>query len=274
MPTEKRARQRENREKLLAARARVERIERLKRRGIVLAVILIIVAIFAWLTNRDTGDPEPSATVATVATVATTLPSQTRGPVDYAGFRAQTTACEGTQPAERVEMTFEAPADQALSGSVQATLQTSCGSIELALDADAAPESVNSFVFLAREGYFDGTACHRLVPGFVLQCGDPGATGGGDPGYVVPDEFPADGFLYDTGVIAMANAGPGTTGSQFFLVIVDGSLLPPLFSVLGTFTVSDGTLAALAQVPLGLSPGGEQSGPLETIYLDSVVVEE
>ena len=267
MPTEKRARQRENREKLLAARARVERIERLKRRGIILAVILIIVAIFAWLTNRDTGDPEPSTTV------ATTLPSQTRGPVDYAGFRAQTTACGGTQPAERVEMTFEAPADQALSGSVQATLQTSCGSIELALDADAAPESVNSFVFLAREGYFDGTACHRLVAGFVLQCGDPGATGGGDPGYVVPDEFPADGFVYDTGVIAMANAGPGTTGSQFFLVIGDDSLLPPRFSVLGTFTDSDGALAALAQVPLGLSPGGEQSGPLETIYLDSIVVE-
>ena len=83
---------------------------------------------------------------------------------------------------------------------------------------------------------------------------------------------PPKGFVYGQGVVAMANAGVGTTGSQFFLVIGNGTSLPPAFSVLGTFTDPDGTLAALAAVPLGVAPGGERSGPLETIYLNSVVV--
>ena len=151
-----------------------------------------------------------------------------------------------------------------------ATLNTSCGPIEMMLDADGFPETVNSFVFLAREGYFDGTVCHRFVDGFLLQCGDPTATGGGDAGYSLPDEFPEDGFVYGRGVVAMANAGAGTTGSQFFIVTGDASQLGPQFSILGEVLGSDDTLAALDGIPRGLQPNGEPSAPLETIYIDSV----
>ena len=270
MATDKRVRQRENREKLRAERSRLERIEKMKRRGVILIVILAVVATFAWLTNRQSGVTETPA--ATLETSEATLPSVDPSPSDYAGFRAQPTACGAEQPEAIQEMSFLAPVDQGLTGTVQAVLHTSCGHIDFSLDAAAAPESVNSFAFLASEGYFDGSVCHRLVPGFVLQCGDQTATGGGDPGYALSDEFPAEGFVYGQGVVAMANAGVGTTGSQFFLVIGDGSFLPASFSVLGTFSDPEGTLAALAAVPLGVAPGGERSGPLETIYLNSVVV--
>jgi cyclophilin family peptidyl-prolyl cis-trans isomerase len=171
-------------------------------------------------------------------------------------------------------MQFDAPEDQGLTGTITATLQTSCGPIALSLDASGYPQTVNSFVFLARKGYFDGTVCHRLAKGFVLQCGDPTAIGVGGPGYTIPDEFPPQGFTYDKGVVAMANAGPGTTGSQFFIVIGDASFLDPAFSILGTVVGSGDTLAKLDSVPVGITSGPqpEQSSPLETIYLDSVSI--
>lgn len=218
--------------------------------------------------TEEAGEPE-TPTTAGPAPVST----EPREPAaDYAGFRAQPTACGAQAPDESTAMSFDAPADQGLSGIVTVQVDTSCGPLVFALDADAAPETVNSFVFLARAGFFDGTVCHRLIPGFVLQCGDPTATGAGGPGYTVPDEFPEPDFVYEEGVLAMANAGPGTTGSQFFIVIGDASFLGPVYSVFGSFTDTAGTLASLVEVPLG-SLGGEQSRPLETIYLNQVTVE-
>jgi len=193
-------------------------------------------------------------------------------PAGYGEFREQPTACAGERPDALEEMQFDAPADQGLSGVVTGIISTSCGDIELALDADAYPETVNSFVFLARSGYFDGVACHRLVPGFVLQCGDQSATGTTGPGYTVPDEFPESDFTYGRGVVAMANAGPGTTGSQFFIVIGDASFLDPAFSVLGNVVGSEYTLDALHTIPLGLSARGEESVPLETLYITGVEI--
>jgi peptidylprolyl isomerase len=193
-------------------------------------------------------------------------------PSGYDQFLTQPTACGAPQPAPVESMTFAGPEDQALSGVIIAVISTSCGDIELALDADAYPETVNSFVFLARSGYYDGVVCHRLVSGFVLQCGDQTATGGSGPGYTVPDEYPPSDFVYGQGVVAMANAGPGTTGSQFFIVIGDASFLDPAFSILGTVVGSEDTIAALDSVPLGLSARGEQSVPLETVYIDGVEI--
>lgn len=259
MGTDKRARQRENRDKQLAERARKERNEKLVRRGRFLLVIAVVVGIFWWLTTRDTGETEVAA------------PESAIPPSSYDEFFAQGTACGDNQPPARAQISFDEPDDLGLSGVQTATLNTSCGSVTMTLDADASPETVNSFLFLAQEGYFDGTACHRLVPGFVLQCGDPSATGVGEPGYRIADEFPDDGFVYEQGVIAMANAGSGTTGSQFFLVIGDASFLGPEFNVLGTFEDA-GLIEALGTVPLAASPRGEVSVPLETIYINSVSV--
>ncbi len=111
-------------------------------------------------------------------------------------------------------------------------VRTNRGDITLTFTPETAPCTVNSFVSLAEQGYFDGTKCHRLVPGFVLQCGDPSATGMGGPGYRFDDELSGD-ETYPTGTLAMANAGPDTNGSQFFIVLADADL-PPSYTVFGS----------------------------------------
>lgn len=197
------------------------------------------------------------------------------GPSSYQDFRAQSVACDGSEPSALVLKSFDQPEDQNLAGTVTATITTSCGDIEIELDADASPETVNSFVFLAREGYFDSTACHRMVSGFVLQCGDQTASGVGGPGYTIPDELPENGFAYEQGIVAMANSGAGTTGSQFFIVLGDNEL-PAEFSVLGRVVGSEDTLTALAAVPLALGAGAvpELSSPLESIYIEGITISE
>jgi peptidyl-prolyl cis-trans isomerase B (cyclophilin B) len=275
MPSDKRERQRANREAKLAEQQKQDRRAGLRRSVIRWTVIAAIVLTGLWLFSLrggedDNGDEAAETTLATTTTTLSTEDLPELGPSDYAGFRDQPTACGGDQPDEITPLSFEAPEDMGLSGTVSATLTTSCGDIEFALDADTYPETVNSFVFLADQGYFDGTVCHRLVPDFVLQCGDATATGAGDAGYDIPDEFPADDFTYEQGAVAMANAGPGTTGSQFFIVIGDASALGPQFSVLGTVVGSEETLTALLDIPLGISGSGEVSAPLETLYLETV----
>ncbi|MCB2223519.1 MAG: peptidylprolyl isomerase [Actinobacteria bacterium] len=159
-----------------------------------------------------------------------------------------------------------------LTGPVEATLETSCGDITLLLDPSVAPATVNSFVFLAQQGYFDGIALHRVVPGYIAQIGDPTASGYGDPGYRLPDEWPPAGFLYERGVVAMANAGPGTTGSQFFVMLGDAAL-PPTYTVFGVVASGMDVLDRMAEVPMGPNPGDAvDSRPLETIYVERVVV--
>jgi len=128
------------------------------------------------------------------------------------------------------------PTDKvAASGTTMLTLMLNDKPVPLTLDRKKAPCTVNSFVSLAGQGYFDGTSCHRLTTAgglFVLQCGDPTGTGAGGPGYEFADEL-AGITGYPAGTIAMANAGPGTNGSQFFIVYQD-SQLPPNYTVFGT----------------------------------------
>jgi peptidyl-prolyl cis-trans isomerase B (cyclophilin B) len=99
----------------------------------------------------------------------------------------------------------------------RATIETERGSIELELYPQHAPKTVNNFVFLAREGFYDGVAFHRVISDFMIQGGDPTGTGRGGPGYRFEDEIAGNPLKHETGVISMANAGPGTNGSQFFI---------------------------------------------------------
>lgn len=101
--------------------------------------------------------------------------------------------------------------------SYQATIETNKGTIVLDLAANYAPMTVNNFVFLARQGYYDRVKFHRVISNFVIQGGDPTGTGAGGPGYTFPDEVKNNPLKHETGVISMANAGPGTNGSQFFI---------------------------------------------------------
>ena len=199
-------------------------------------------------------------------------------PGSYEGFRSQPTACGAEQPNPETVLTFDAPESQpdvTAEATITATLETSCGDIEIELNAEGAPETVNSFVFLAREGYFDGQVFHRVVEGFRVFSGDPEATGSGGPGYRVPDEFPSDDFVYTPGAVAMDNAGKGTTGSQFFIVIGESaSVLNPQFNLLGEVISGTETLERIAAVETTVRPGTtEQSLPLETVYIEKATVE-
>src|SRR5580700_1417628 len=147
-----------------------------------------------------------------------------------------------------------------------ATMVTSHGTMVINLDPLAAPRAVNSFVFLARYHYFDGIVFHRIIPGFVLQGGDPTGSGSGGPGYRFADELPPAG-RYNVGSLAMANAGPDTNGSQFFIISgPDGVRLPPLYSHFGE-------LVSGADVVERIDAVGTRSGtPSDDVVIESVTI--
>ena len=148
-------------------------------------------------------------------------------------------------------------------------MATSKGTMTIALDPVAAPRTVNNFVFLARYHYFDGVAFHRIIPGFVIQGGDPEGTGRGGPGYRFADELPKPG-RYEVGSLAMANAGPDTNGSQFFIISgPDGVRLPPQYSLFGKVV---GGLDVVASLDAVGSPGA--GTPKERVTIDSVTIAE
>jgi cyclophilin family peptidyl-prolyl cis-trans isomerase len=190
----------------------------------------------------------------------------------YLAFRDQPVACGADRPPPAEDLSWEAPGDQGLSGPVSATVTTSCGAFTIEVDPGAAPQAANSFVFLAREGYFDGTVTHRVVPGNFIQFGDPTATGRGGPGYRLPDELPSPGTVYTRGTVAMANAGPNTAGSQFFVMLADLPL-PADYTIFGRVTSGLETLDRIATVPLAVNPPDvSPSRPMETVYVERVAV--
>ncbi len=183
-------------------------------------------------------------------------------------------ACEyaegGAPAAKEVE---PPPADATVSGDVTVTITTGLGDIAATLDADATPCTVNSFVSLAEQGYFDDTQCHRLTTAgiLVLQCGDPTATGSGGPGYSFADELTGE-ESYPAGTLAMANAGPNTNGSQFFIVYGD-TPLPPAYTVFGT--VDDAAVALVEGVAEEGTDNGNGEGdgaPNQAVEIESVTV--
>jgi cyclophilin family peptidyl-prolyl cis-trans isomerase/FKBP-type peptidyl-prolyl cis-trans isomerase len=159
-----------------------------------------------------------------------------------------------------------------VTASYTAEIVTNFGTITVELDPAEAPLAVNSFVTLARYHYFDGTECHRAIPGFVVQCGDPTATGTGGPGYRFADELPEAGE-YEIGSLAMANSGPDTNGSQFFIVTGEaGAALPPQYTLFGVVIEGlDTTLPALDAVA---NPESNGVPPLEQILIESVTITE
>lgn len=141
-------------------------------------------------------------------------------------------------------------------------MQTSEGSFEITLDTARAPITANSFAYLAKKGFYDGTVFHRVVPGFVIQGGDPYATGTGEnggsggPGYSVVEAPPADA-AYTKGVVAMAKTGaeaPGTSGSQFYVVSGEDAGLPADYAIVGTVTKGLGTVAKIDALGQGDGP--------------------
>jgi cyclophilin family peptidyl-prolyl cis-trans isomerase len=187
-----------------------------------------------------------------------------------------TSSCTHTQPARGSTKTYTKAPPMTIDAAktYTATMTTSCGTITMTLDAKDAPKTVNSFVFLARAHFFDGLKFHRIVPDFVVQGGDPKGDGSGGPGYSLPDEPPKAG--YKAGSVAMANAGSGTTGSQFFLVVsANGAKTlggPPYkYSALGQM---DAKGLAVTQAMEKFAPSSGDGPPTKPLYIDKVTISE
>ena len=152
-----------------------------------------------------------------------------------------------------------------------ATVSTNCGEFEITLDAKRAPKTGGSFKYLADKGFYDGLGFHRIVPGFVIQGGDPKGDGSGGPGYSIVEPPPED-LTYDKGVVAMAKTAiedPGTSGSQFFVVTGEDAQLPPEYALVGKVTSGQQVVDLI-----GVSPVGPDEQPVKPIVMKSVEVEE
>jgi peptidyl-prolyl cis-trans isomerase B (cyclophilin B) len=243
--------------------ARAARRRRNQRIGWTIAALVAVGAIaVVLLWPRSTGSDvaEPS-----------TSPSASASPSATADIGCDPAPTPPAEPAS-----WDSAPDSSIKKKTDytLTLDTNCGSIVIETDAADAPETVNSMLWLAEQGYFDSTLCHRVTTDgiYVLQCGDPTATGAGGPGYTVPDEnLPAEGSAnYPAGTVAMANAGPGTSGSQFFIVYED-TTLPASYTIWGTVTSGLDVVQRVAAA--GVAGGGTDGSPAAPIGIVSATVE-
>ncbi|WP_345678966.1 peptidylprolyl isomerase [Yinghuangia aomiensis] len=208
----------------------------------------------------------PTATSTPTASDTATAPAVPDAPTGQANAAgcAQETPTSSAMSFPSPPMTIDP------SGSYTMTLKTNCGTVAFKLDAAKAPTTVNSFAFLSSKGYFDHSPCHRLTTEgiYVLQCGDPTGTGSGGPGYQFSDENLA-GATYPKGTLAMANAGPGTNGSQFFIVWND-TQLPPNYTPFGT--VTDGMDVVRRIADAGVEGGATDGTPKAGVVVDTMTV--
>jgi peptidyl-prolyl cis-trans isomerase B (cyclophilin B) len=273
-----------NEQRRQAAKRKLERqlarrAERAKRRRIwgvtiTVAVVVAAVGVVYWLVNLGP-DGEASTNPDDTAAAKTTKGA--------CGYKEDTTS----SAPKKVGLPDD-PAETPKTGTVNVTLTTGQGEIPIALDRAKAPCTVQSMEFLIKKKFFDNTNCHRLTASAglkVLQCGDPEGTGAGGPGYSIPDELPTDlaagptgqdgspTVIYPRGVVAMANAGANTGGSQFFLVYGD-STLPPNYTVFGTMDATG--LATVDKIAAaGITPGqngNEDGAPVTPVTISSAVV--
>jgi peptidyl-prolyl cis-trans isomerase B (cyclophilin B) len=248
-------------------------------------VILVVLSIlFTWALFRSLDDALNNAggnspgSPGIIAEPGSQLPDFV--PPQNLGGNCQYPAT--TEPAAKPARPPRTGRVPTVPAEVDASLSTNVGNIGLQLDNAKAPCTVNSFVSLAQQGFFDNTTCHRLATSpelGVLQCGDPAGTGAGGPGYRFPNEYPTSQYrlsdpglqtpvIYPRGTLAMANAGQGTNGSQFFLVYRDSSL-PPTYTVFGT--IDETGLAPLDKVAAaGVAGGGDDGEPATEVKISSV----
>lgn len=276
MPSNEQRRQAAKRklERQLARRA--ERAKRRRIWGVSLTVIVVVavVGLVYWLANLGPEDSEAATNPSEESTANTT-----EGACAYAESPTE-------KPPKDVGMPDD-PAETPSTGTLKVTVTTDQGAIPLTLDRAKAPCTVQSMEHLVKSKFFDGTTCHRLTSSAglkVLQCGDPNGDGTGGPGYSVPDELPTDLAdapadpsgqpvkIYPRGTLAMANSGPDTGGSQFFMVYGD-STLPPDYTVFGT--VDAPGLAVLDKIAkAGITPGNspEDGAPKQPVNIKSATI--
>ena len=255
---------------VVAQRQALMRRRRAARLGAVLTALVLIIG--AALITAGGDDEE--------GTGAGSQPDPTAAPVESVPEKSaepaapDAVACGAKAPPPAKSKQYDA-AEQVLEDGVdyRAVIETSCGTIEMDLLEDEAPVTVNNFVFLAQEGFFDGLIFHRVEPTFVIQGGDPQGTGAGGPGYEFEDELWAKSKEYVYGTVAMANAGPNTNGSQFFVIVHEPrnqqAGLAPAYSVFGY--VDESSYETLEKIKKVETAG---STPVSAVYMESVEIEE
>jgi cyclophilin family peptidyl-prolyl cis-trans isomerase len=273
----------------LAARRQAERQAAKRRRDITVGVVggiaglALLVAGYLILTDRD-DDPQasPSAS-ASVSAAPSGEPGTRTGSVRPVVDPPATVACGAEAPPDAGKPTaqYAGPPPMTIdpSGTYTATIATSCGTFEVDLLPEIAPEAVNSFVFLADEGFYDGLTFHRIVEDFVIQGGDPTGDGTGGPGYSFDIETSPDRTFDAAGSLAYANAGPGTNGSQFFVTLGPTPQLDPgggagEFSIFGEVTEGLQVVERIGRVTTAPGASGEPSDPTEAVYIDSITIDE
>jgi cyclophilin family peptidyl-prolyl cis-trans isomerase len=280
MPSDKRQRQDEGRllrlEEQRLATQKDQRRRQLRYLGFILGGIVVIAGAISIFSADDADEPTDTAGEST--TTSTTVVDDSVEvvlPEPGASITGETPCPAADGAAERTT-TFEQAPPMCIDAAktYTATLATTEGDIVIELDAAGAPETVNNFVVLARYHFYDGVQFHRIVPGFVNQAGDPigPQPGTGGPGYTIPDELPADPTTaYEPGTVAMANSGPESGGSQFFLVIADAN---GALSGAGSYSVF-GHIVEGQEVSEAINLlGNAQQLPTKAVTITSVTVAE
>jgi peptidyl-prolyl cis-trans isomerase B (cyclophilin B) len=219
-------------------------------------LLLLLLVVVAAACGGDDGDETAETTGATTAAATT----------GGAGNGCAEVEAPEPQP-DAVEQAPEQPLDPAKTWRL--VFATSCGSFTVELDLETAPKTAASLVSLAESGFYDGTTFHRVVPGFVIQGGDPTGTGAGGPDYQTVDPPPQDA-AYTRGVVAMAKTGAepaGTSGSQFFVVTGADVGLPPDYAIVGTVVDGLDTVDAIDALGTGDGP------PSQPVVIERVTVE-
>ena len=266
----------------LRARREAERQRERRRRallvygGLALVVVVAAVAGGLWLTNDD--DKTPAAAATTAAGATTTAPASTFNDARAGAPTAPAqVACGGKIPPKVEHPTFAKPPTTKVDPdkTYLATFQTSCGDFTVKLDPAKAPITTANFVFLAGRKFYDSTWFHRIVPGgtagiAVVQGGDPEGTGRGGPGYAIKDELPSSPAAYKKYSVAMANSGPDTGGSQFFINFEDNSkALQANYSVFGEVTGGRDVVDKIAKVQVG---GQSGDTPQQSVWIEKLTV--
>ena len=275
MGTEKRERQRANKALKEQQVAKAAAKSKSMRLGIIVVGAIVAVIVIALAANAFVGDDDDAAPAddAFAFEDGEQLDAVDEPEVatDEPPVIESSLECPPVEGTDTRTVSFAEQPPYCLEDGVTYTAEvvTNKGELTMALDQAQAPITVNNFVFLARNKYYDGITCHRIIPGFVIQCGDPDGTGAGGPGYQFADELPAEGD-YQLGSLAMANSGPDTNGSQFFIITGDqGQGLPPLYSLFGEVSAGfDETVKPIE------AAGTEAGTPTESIVIESVTIVE
>jgi len=274
LPTDKRQRQRQSQQARQAAIAKARKRQQARSRAIAAAflALVLIAGVAVLITSGDDNESVSSSGP------TTTVAGATKKPVDLPPVPAGEsikgdTPCPPADGSAPRTTSFEKapPLCVDVAKTYTADMQTSKGLMTIALDVKNAPKTANNFVVLARYKYFDGIAFHRIIPGFVLQGGDPMQTGTGGPGYKFDDELPKAGS-YKLGSLAMANSGVNTNGSQFFIIAGDaGTSLQPNYSLFGQVTQGLEVVKAIEDVGIA---GTQDGKPSEVVKILSVTIKE